>query len=140
MIEFINILIIELFEYYQKIDMKDLYFSYIKQFYNELITDLILTLNISGTNNENNIINENENTHNYRFESLDYYNNEEIKNRISIVNENYIINKNNLINLNLNIEIKDIKIFFFQDKENKAEKPSQNPSDISQTSKSKTNP
>ena len=140
LIEFINILVIELFEYYQKIDMKDLYAIYIKKYYNELITDLILTLDIYATNNENNIIDENENIHNYRFESLDYYNNEVIKNRISIINENYIINKNNLINMNLNIEIKDIKIFFFKDKENKDEGTPQDPSDISKNSKSKTNP
>ena len=39
LIEFINILIISLFEYYQKINLKDIFVNHIKNFYTELIED-----------------------------------------------------------------------------------------------------
>ena len=115
LIEFINILIIEMFQYYQKIDLNDIYVTHIKNYYNELITDLILSMGLDIYTNDNKDSNENNvnSDHQFIFDSIDYLN----INRNSNVNSNYIINKTNLININLNIEIKDIRIFIFNEKE-----------------------
>ena len=126
LIEFINILVIEMFQYYQKIDLSEIYVSHIIKYYNELITDLILSIenNINNNNNNNNNnSDDNENEDNiFRFESIDYLKSELNLNRNSNVNYNYIIDRSNLINMNLNIEIKDIKIFIFTEKENDEKK------------------
>ena len=123
LIEFINILIIELFQYYQKIDLHDIYVANIKKFYNDLINDLIVSLDNFGNLNENND-DENESDYNqFRFESIDYFKNEANTNRNSNINNYYIINKKSLINMNLNIEIKDIKIFVYKEKEKEKELP-----------------
>ena len=121
LIDFINILVIEMFQYYQKIDLNDIYVTHIKKYYNELITDLILSMDNYIDNNNNNNDNNEDDDCRFRFESIDYSKNEQIINRNSYdsnANYNYIINRKNLINMNLNIEIKDVKIFIFKEKEN----------------------
>ncbi len=115
MIDFINILVLEMFIYYQKINLKDVYVILIKKFYNELITDLIIYLENSEIENDDDA---QKNYKQFSFENIDYYKNEDTKKRLS---NNYKINRENLINLNLNIEIKNIKIFIFKDKENQNE-------------------
>ena len=120
LIEFINILVIEMFQYYTKIDLNDIYVTHIKKYYNELITDLIISMDNYIYNNNNKDDNEDDDCV-FRFESIDYSKNEQIINRNSYdsnVSYNYIINRKNLINMNLNIEIKDVKIFIFKEKEN----------------------
>jgi len=123
LIEFVNVLVIEMFRYYQKINLKDVYVTIIKQFYNELITDLISSLdNVDNADSEKGISSsdsdDENNIHNFRFESIDYYNNE---NNINTNKNNYkyILNKKSLINMNLNIEIKNINIFIYKEKEEK---------------------
>ena len=127
LIEFMNILIIEMFEYYQKIDYKNKYVSIIKSFYYELINDLLT--NYSENEKEKKINNEQkddnnngENTSNdlglvdlYSYENID--NNTINKN----INDcNLIIDKKNLIKMDLHTESQNIKIFFMKD--NKKEK------------------
>ena len=123
LIELINILVIEMFEYYQKINLSEIHITHIKNFYNELIYDLVQSLDIDGPSNENedNINEDDNNLKQFRFESLDYSDYKEFKNRNSSINYNYLINKDNLINMNLNTEIKNIKIFIYKDKETKLE-------------------
>jgi hypothetical protein len=127
LIEFINVLIIEMFRYYQKINLKDAYVAIIKKFYYELITDLISSLdNVDSENDFNSSGSDGENyEHNFRFESIDYYNNE---NNIKAEKNNYncILNKKKLINMNLNIEIKNINIFIYKEKEEKEPKNKNN--------------
>ena len=123
LIEFINVLIIEMFRYYQKINLDDVYVASIKKFYNELITDLISSLDNVDSENDNNSSNDSEDenyNHNFRFESIDYYNNQSNINT-NKNNYNYILNKKSLINMNLNIEVKNINIFIYKEKE-KSEK------------------
>lgn len=124
LIEFINVLIIEMFRYYQKINLEEVHIKIIKKFYYELITDLISSLdNINCENENENELNssgsdEENYNHNFRFESIDYYNNENNINT-NKTNYNYILNKKTLINMNLNIEIKNINIFIYKEKEEK---------------------
>ena len=127
LIEFINVLIIEMFRYYQKINLNDVYVTIIKKLYNELITDLISSLdNLNLENDNNSSDSDGENyINNFRFESIDYYNNENnIKTEKN--NYNYILNKKTLINMNLNIEIKNINIFIYKEKEEKEQKDKNN--------------
>ena len=120
LIEFVNILVIEMFEYYQTVNLHDVHIIQIKKFYNELISDLITSIDNYIENNNNSDDSEN-NDKQFRFESIDYSKNQENINRNSI-NYNYTINKKNIININLNIEIKDIKIFIFKEKNDEEEK------------------
>jgi hypothetical protein len=116
-----------MFRYYQKINLNDVYVTIIKNFYNELITDLISSLdNLNSENDINSSDSDEENyVHNFRFESIDYYNNENnIKTEKN--NYNYILNKKTLINMNLNIEIKNINIFIYKEKEEKEQKDKNN--------------
>ena len=124
LIEFVNILVIEMFEYYTKIDLHDVYSKDIKSFYNELITDLILSLDTSDAEYENNDEDDNyENNNHFRFESIDFYKNDDcIVNKNYSNNYNYVLNRKALINMNLNIENKDIKIFIFKEQEKDKEK------------------
>ena len=106
LIDFINILIIEMFDYYKTFDFKESHFELIKKFYNELINDLIKDV-IKDERNEgkndkklNNAINE---IYNENYDENDILN-------IDKESNNFAINKNNLINDNLNIDIDEIKI------------------------------
>ena len=132
LIEFINILVIEMFEYYQKIDLNDTEIIKIKKYYNELIRDLITSLDIEITENENNINEENDDNYKqFRFDSIDYLSNKDDNNSNS--NNNFIINKKTLVNMNLNIEIKDINIFVFQEKEQEEKKKYETPKALSKS-------
>ena len=116
LIDFINILIIEMFEYYQTIDFNETHFNLIKKFYNELIVDLI-TNNIKEEEEcENNNNNENKLSF-YKFEKKDNCNTiETIEIQNSNTNNN-ISNKKELINVNLNTDINNINIFIFKKKD-----------------------
>ena len=99
LIEFYNVLIIEMFCYYQKIDLSDVYIKDIKTFYIELMIDLI-----SSLKTEKETKNENDNTDN--------------PNKINDNNSNdNAINKGDLINMNLNIDPKEMQIFDFEEYE-----------------------
>ena len=108
LIEFLNILVVALFEYYEKINYKEVYVKVIKTFYYELINDIIIDYNESENNmiindeyKDNNIndikdikdINEADNEFND--------NNNEINN---IIDDENNINRANLIEKNLNFE------------------------------------
>ena len=131
LIEFINILIIEMFEYYRKIDNKDISLNIIKKFYNDLIYDLLINCNEDENQNKNQIANKNENKENKEnneenifddiesvesVESIDIFENTENENKkmYNINNFNYTLNKENLINMNLHSEDRDIKIFILK--------------------------
>ena len=113
LIEFVNILVIEMFEYYKTINLNECHVSHIIKFYKDLIVDLITSFGNDEKEKNNNEIN---NTI-FRFESNDFSKNEENNTRNTIDN-NSIINRKNLIDENLNIEIRDIKIFIYKEKEN----------------------
>ena len=116
LIEFINIIVLEMLEYYDKIDFNELKIGNIKKFYNGLILDLINNFygKENNKNNENKIIIDNNNN----------INNEITPNKV-INKENNTINncekkkydRINLINDNLNIDVKNINIFIYKDKE-----------------------
>ena len=120
LIDFVNLLIIEMFDYCQKINLHDAHVVHIKKFYNELITDFTKIENINKGENQNNINNEHDNNNlEFQIENIDYSKNEEkIENNS---NYNYKVDKKNLINKNLNIEIKNINIFVYKEKEEKKE-------------------
>ena len=95
LIDFINVLVIEMFEYYQKIDFKEMQidFNIIKNFYNNLINDL---LKEEDNDNDN-------------------------KTKKELNNENKIIvNRQNLINDNLNTDINNINIVILENKSGEA--------------------
>ena len=142
LIEFINILIVEMFEYYQKINLKDMYVTHIKKFYNDLIIDLIKSLD-NDENQENNYFYQFENNNKqFRFESIDYLNNY-YNDNINSQNNNYncSINKETLINMNLNFEVKNINIFVYKEKEEeKKDEKKENETFISPKTLSKSLP
>ena len=113
LIDFINILIIEMFKYYEKMNYNEMQINLIKKFYKELITDYIINIK-----EEENDINENKNEINeikideiniskklFKFDSFDSNEEKQILYDDSL-------NKNNLINMNLNFYAKNIKINF----------------------------
>ena len=100
LVEFINILIVELFEYYEKINYKEVYVKVIKSFYYELINDILINYN----ENENNTIIDNDNDNK---DNIININNEYnyLNNNNETINEyNVTINKKNLIDRELNYE------------------------------------
>ena len=116
LIEFINITVLELLEYYEKVDFNEMKIGNIKKFYNELILDLINNFNEkeNNNNNENKIIIDNNNKTN-----IEITPNKEITEENNALNNNEKkYNRINLINDNLNIDVKNINIFIYQDKEN----------------------
>ncbi len=122
LIEFYNVLIIEMFYYYQKINLKDAYVKEIKNFYLELITDLITLFETEKEkNNENN---ENKNNQN-----------KENDNSMEISEDkcNNTITRENLINTNLNVEQNEIKIFFLEENEKEIEKKDNEKKNIEKT-------
>ena len=132
LIDFINILIIEMFEYYQKIDLNEVYIGHIKNFYNELFSDLLESMEIEIPKNSNENIDEENNLKSFRFESLDYTN--ENNSRNDSINYNCIINKTNLIQMNLNTEIKNIKIFIYKEEDSQLESDKEKDNKIKDTS------
>jgi hypothetical protein len=116
LIEFVNILIIEMFIYYQRINLKDVYIDHIKKFYNDLITDFTKIEDINKEENINNKNNENDNNIEIKIGNIDNSKNEENKNNI-----NFKIDKKDLINEDLNIDIQNINIFVYKEKEEKKE-------------------
>ena len=116
LVDFINILVIEMFQYYEKIDLKEIHMINIKNFYNKLITEIINEFSRPEIENQNNK-NDNNFPNFFRFESIDYLNNIE-DNNINNNNNNYdyTLDKNNLINMNLNFDIKNINILSYKEK------------------------
>ncbi len=117
LIEFINILVIEMFIYYNKINHNEMQIAFIKKNYNELISDLISNfkyeekiLNINNIQKEQVNIEEKNNKKRFRFDS-DGFDNE------NNLFEDIVFDKNNLLNLNLNTHKKIINIFFYKEKE-----------------------
>ena len=133
LIEFINILVVEMFDYEEKIDFTKCYMKELKKFYFELINDLITNYkeeenkeNEKEKDNKTSIDDKNGSKKYFRFESFDLYDNSKNENTINtknINNFNFILNRKNLIKMNLNTEIKNINIFILKEKkENKINK------------------
>ena len=124
LIEFINILVISMFEYSQKINLKDIFVGHIKNFYMELIEDLVSSFDFDEEGDENNKsdTDENNDLSSFRFESIDFGVLNDNRNKNIKINYNFKMNKKDLINMNLNIELKDINIFIYKEKENKKNK------------------
>ena len=120
LIEFINILVISMFEYCQKINLKDIFVGHIKHFYIELIEDLLSSFDFDEEEKENkkSDTDENNDLSQFRFESLDFGLLDANRNKNFDINYNFKMNKKDLINMNLNIELKDINIFIYKEKEN----------------------
>ena len=97
---FINILVIEMIEYYEKIDYNEKHIDLIKKFYFQLSTDL--------TDNSKEKINKMEN----KIKDLKIDVNSDL-----LINPNFHFDKNNLINTNLNLEINNINILLLNEKE-----------------------
>ena len=130
LVEFINILIVELFEYYEKINYKEVYVKVIKSFYYELINDILINYN----ENENNTIIDNDNKANIINinNENNYLNNNETMNECNVT-----INKKNLIDFELNYEENSNNAIFLlkqreQEKEIEKEKETKKNKEISQ--------
>ena len=140
LIEFINILVIEMNEYYEKVNLKEMQVLLIKKFYNELISDLIDNFQEGEKKIEkktnNNIINKDLTTNKrfYRFNSIDITGESYMYN---ISNIDFKFDKENLLNTDLNLDIKNINIFFYKDKEDVLDWSCLNESDIKDKEKNK---
>ena len=140
LIEFINILVIEMNEYYEKVNLKEMQVLLIKKFYNELISDLIDIFQEGEKKIEkktnNNIINKDLTTNKrfYRFNSIDITGESYMYN---ISNIDFKFDKENLLNTDLNLDIKNINIFFYKDKEDVLDWSCLNESDIKDKEKNK---
>ena len=137
LIEFINILVIEMFIYYNKINHNEMQIAFIKKNYNELISDLISNfkyeekiLNINNIQKEQVNIEEKNNKKRFRFDS-DGFDNE------NNLFEDIVFDKNNLLNLNLNTHKKIINIFFY--KENEEIKNEKDQNEINSSNNSEVN-
>ena len=124
LIEFINILVLEMFEYYEKINFNEMQIKQLKKFYNELIIYL-LSNNANNEKKENKIQKEinNKNENNIINEipkgKTFFKVNTITKDDLYIFNEkndNIHIDKKNLINMNLNYDEKDINILIIKNK------------------------
>ena len=119
LIKFINMLVIEMNEYYEKINFKEMQIVLIKKFYNELIGDLIANFKEEENKKENKINNINiskdltPNKRFYRFNSIDITGESYMYN---ISNVDFNFDKENLLNTDLNLDTKNINIFFYKDK------------------------
>ena len=111
LIEFINILIVEMFVYYEKVNCNKMQISLIKKFYNELMGDLITNYKEEEKNIKVNEIKESDNINSKRTFRFDSFCLDEGK---SIYNDSFL-DKNNLLNMNLNFEVKNINIFIYND-------------------------
>ena len=140
LIEFINILVIEMNEYYEKVNLKDVQILLIKKFFSELISDLIDNFQEGEKKIEkkinNNIINKDLTTNKrfYRFNSIDITGESYMYN---ISNIDFKFDKENLLNTDLNLDIKNINIFFYKDKEDVLDWSCLNESDIKDKEKNK---
>ena len=140
LIELINILVIEMNEYYEKVNLKEMQIFLIKKFYNELISDLIDNFQEGERKIEkktnNNIINKDLTTNKrfYRFNSIDITGESYMYN---ISNIDFKFDKENLLNTDLNLDIKNINIFFYKDKEDVLDWSCLNESDIKDKEKNK---
>ena len=140
LIEFINILVVEMNEYYEKVNFKEMQIVLIRKFYNELISDLIDIFQEGEKKIEkktnNNIINKDLTTNKrfYRFNSIDITGESYMYN---ISNIDFKFDKENLLNTDLNLDIKNINIFFYKDKEDVLDWSCLNESDIKDKEKNK---
>ena len=140
LIEFINILVVEMNEYYEKVNLKDMQILLIKKFFSELISDLIENFQEGEKKIEkkinNNIINKDLTTNKrfYRFNSIDITGESYMYN---ISNIDFKFDKENLLNTDLNLDIKNINIFFYKDKEDVLDWSCLNESDIKDKEKNK---
>ena len=116
LIEFINILVIEMFEYYEKVNFSKMQISLIKKFYNELISDLITNFkDEEEKKSEVDEIKENENINSKRTFRFDSFHLEEE----NIIFNDTVLDRNNLLNMNLNFNEKNINILVCKDKNEK---------------------
>ena len=140
LIGFINILVVEMNEYYEKVNLKDMQILLIKKFFSELISDLIDNFQEGEKKIEkkinNNIINKDLTTNKrfYRFNSIDITGESYMYN---ISNIDFKFDKENLLNTDLNLDIKNINIFFYKDKEDVLDWSCLNESDIKDKEKNK---
>ena len=118
LIEFMNILIIEMFEYYDKINFKAMKITFIKKFYEELMLDLINNFKegekekIKDNNKKdiNEIIIGNDND---KLKiPLESYG-DDMDDQLS--NIDFVLNRNSLLNMNLNINEKKVSIVLLKD-------------------------
>ena len=156
LVEFVNIFVIVMFDYYEKIDFKQVHFKFIKSFYNELIVDLLNDFKDNGIKSKKayNKINEVNNQEAFRFESFDqlfdqiedYEKQKNTPNNRShkLINKdnnkyrNIELDRENIINMNLNMEIKKINIFIIQEIEKlSVEEKGTNSGEKNNTNKSK---
>ena len=120
LIEFINILVLEMFHYYNKVNYNEMQILLIKKNYNEIISDLIT--NFSEKEKIAQKLEEIQITTNkfndkkfFRFNSIDFSGDVFASNLTN--NNDFKFDRNNLINANLNLDTKNINIFIFKDKE-----------------------
>ena len=109
LIEFINILTIELFEYHEKMNYNDMKIPLLKKFYNELISDFIF-----DCKKENDILVEDKDKNNNNIININKSNNFEFNKDNAFIDS--IIDRKNLINLDLNFDEKNIKLFLIEEK------------------------
>ncbi len=103
LIDFINVLIIEMFDYYKIIDFNESHFELIKKFYNVLINDLFQDV----IKDENSKVGYNKKVENI---SNKIYDDENDILNIDKESNIFTLNKQDLINENLNLDINEIKI------------------------------
>ena len=102
LIDFINVLIIEMFDYYKIIDFNESHFELIKKFYNDLINDLFQDV-IKDEKSKVGYNKKKENASNKIYDENDILN-------IDKESNIFTVNKQDLINENLNLDINEIKI------------------------------
>ena len=117
LIEFINILIVEMFEYYNVVNYNEMKISLIKKFYNELINDLIINFKEKQKIVKDDKIPENQikinddiiiNKRKFRFNSFDL----DEDNSCNIG----IFDKKNLLKMNIHFEERNINVYIFDEK------------------------
>ena len=117
LIEFINILVLEMFEYFGKVKFDEMQIKLLKKFYNEIIIYLLTNYKEEENQNKNKISDNNINNdieQGKNVSNVDSITKEEI-NIFDVNNLNHIDRKN-LINANLNHDEKAINIFIFKNK------------------------
>ena len=134
LIDFINIIIVEMFEYYDLINYNEMQIGLIKKFYNELISDYIINYKESEEKIENKIENIIHNNINEIIEEIKNYD----VNKEHILSHSFTFNRKNLINTNLNLNINDINILIFP-KKDEIKKETKNKTDKYQDNKNKMN-
>ena len=119
LIVFINILVLEMFEYYGKVKFNEMQIKPLKKFYNELIIYLLTQDKKVENKNENESKISDNNINNDIEQGKNVLNAESVtKDKLNIFDDKIIkhIDRKNLINANLVHEEKAINIFIFKNK------------------------